>query len=483
MPFFRPEAQFHRYMRQATARQRTAAVRALLHTLDERTDAAALPVRTDAPDKLSPSATPFQPSLQVVHRLVSHSFVLVLVLCIISGGGFRTWSESQTAAIASPQYGDSQPASSLWQDDIVHSIAPIDMSTDQDIYERLTPRQFLARTTESPLFVRTYAVQAGDTFQSIATANNISPETLLWANGFENGATLPVGVELRIPRISGVTHTVEPDETIESIAQHYAVPVEAIELLPENAIKPGAQPIAGSELFIPGGYVEPTAQIIKRYGSMAQFVAQPAQLAGVVREPQTNVRTGPGRVYPRAYQFDQGERVVPLAKNGTWIKVDVDGDAGWVLAELIDLPGGLFDTLPVSNDIPPPPVVWVWPTRGVITSPFGQRWGVLHNGLDIANNAWTPILAARTGRVHEAGWCSGYGYCVKIDHGDGIETIYGHLVTKPKVHAGDEVAAGQLIGSMGSTYDASGGGYSTGVHLHFTVKVNGRAVNPLNYLP
>jgi murein DD-endopeptidase MepM/ murein hydrolase activator NlpD len=85
--------------------------------------------------------------------------------------------------------------------------------------------------------------------------------------------------------------------------------------------------------------------------------------------------------------------------------------------------------------------------------------------------------------VFEAGWCSGFGYCVKIDHGDGVSTIYGHMLKKPPVGAGTTVEVGDLIGYMGSTFDRSGGGFSTGVHLHFTVKVNGKAVNPLKYLP
>jgi murein DD-endopeptidase MepM/ murein hydrolase activator NlpD len=108
---------------------------------------------------------------------------------------------------------------------------------------------------------------------------------------------------------------------------------------------------------------------------------------------------------------------------------------------------------------------------------------MFHDGLDIANDAGTKIYSARAGQVFEAGWCRGFGYCVKIDHGDGMTSIYGHLLKRPPVHSGDTVSAGDLIGSMGSTFDASGGGYSTGVHLHFTIKVNGKAVNPLKFLP
>ena len=129
---------------------------------------------------------------------------------------------------------------------------------------------------------------------------------------------------------------------------------------------------------------------------------------------------------------------------------------------------------------------WVWPTSGDLTSGFGyrnMRVGRFHNGIDIANKKGTPIRAARAGTIVEAGWCSGYGYCVKINHPNGFRTEYGHMAWKPPVRAGQTVDAGDLIGYMGTTYDRKGGGYSTGVHLHFTVKQGGKAVNPLRYLP
>ena len=129
---------------------------------------------------------------------------------------------------------------------------------------------------------------------------------------------------------------------------------------------------------------------------------------------------------------------------------------------------------------------WLWPTFGQITSAFGwrdfqvARW---HNGVDIANAKDTPIAAARGGVVTEAGWCSGYGFCVKIKHANGYSTEYGHLAGQPPVRAGDAVAAGTIIGAMGTTYDRDGGGFSTGVHLHFTIRRSGQALDPLQFLP
>lgn len=117
-----------------------------------------------------------------------------------------------------------------------------------------------------------------------------------------------------------------------------------------------------------------------------------------------------------------------------------------------------------------------WPAaRGSISSRFGMRGGRMHNGLDIAAAQGTPIYAAESGRVCFTGWNGGYGRMVDIDHGGGVRTRYAHL-SSAAVSAGRYVERGQVIGYMGST------GNSTGSHLHFEVIVNGRPLNPLNYL-
>jgi uncharacterized protein YraI len=101
-----------------------------------------------------------------------------------------------------------------------------------------------------------------------------------------------------------------------------------------------------------------------------------------------------------------------------------------------------------------------------------------HNGIDLAADAFTPLLAADGGTVEYAGWCDcGLGYYVKIDHGNGFKTLYGHMAEIPWVSAGESVAKGDVIGPVGST------GISTGPHVHFILEVNGVAQDPLAYLP
>ena len=118
------------------------------------------------------------------------------------------------------------------------------------------------------------------------------------------------------------------------------------------------------------------------------------------------------------------------------------------------------------------------PVSGIITSRFGNRESIRtsgHTGLDIAAPAGTPIKAAADGKVIFSGYSGGYGYVVKLDNGNGVETYYGHC-SKLYVSTGEKVEAGDIIAAVGST------GNSTGNHLHFEVRVNGEEVNPQNYL-
>ena len=120
----------------------------------------------------------------------------------------------------------------------------------------------------------------------------------------------------------------------------------------------------------------------------------------------------------------------------------------------------------------------VTPVSGIITSRFGNRESIRtsgHTGLDIAAPAGTPIKAAAAGTVTFSGYSGGYGYVVKMDNGNGVETYYGHC-SALYVSAGETVEAGDVIAAVGST------GNSTGNHLHFEVRVNGSVVNPQNYL-
>ena len=124
----------------------------------------------------------------------------------------------------------------------------------------------------------------------------------------------------------------------------------------------------------------------------------------------------------------------------------------------------------------------IWPAKGVISSTFGARQdpvyggGAFHEGLDIANDTGTTIVATAAGTVTYAAYAGGDGNLIEIDHGNGFITKYGHN-SALLVQAGMTVKKGQSIALMGST------GKSTGSHLHYEVRVNGVATDPLLFLP
>lgn len=123
----------------------------------------------------------------------------------------------------------------------------------------------------------------------------------------------------------------------------------------------------------------------------------------------------------------------------------------------------------------------MWPVRGRIMAGFGQRLdpfsgeGAFHSGVDISAPMGTRVESGGDGIVLEAGWDTGYGNAIVVDHGYGMSTKYGHL-SKIFVVVGQEVKRGEVIGAVGMT------GKATGPHLHYEVIVNETPVNPMKYL-
>lgn len=125
----------------------------------------------------------------------------------------------------------------------------------------------------------------------------------------------------------------------------------------------------------------------------------------------------------------------------------------------------------------------IWPVEGESTDAFGVRGNPFgggsseyHSGQDISAPKGTPVVAPADGTVTHAGWQSGYGNLVTIDHGNGLSTRYGHL-SKVEVVVGQEIRRSELLGLVGST------GRSTGPHLHYEVRIGEVAVSPRHYLP
>lgn len=147
-----------------------------------------------------------------------------------------------------------------------------------------------------------------------------------------------------------------------------------------------------------------------------------------------------------------------------------------IAQEIAEATGGL--PLPAGPLPTPSAAGFIWPVEGTFTSGFGYRWGRMHEGIDIAAAEGTPIRVAADGTVilmqseYESG---GYGNYTCIDHGGGLSTCYAHQ-SSFATSSGASVSQGDLIGYVGNT------GHSYGAHLHFEVRVNGVATDPMGYL-
>jgi len=186
---------------------------------------------------------------------------------------------------------------------------------------------------------------------------------------------------------------------------------------------------------------------------------------------------------------DNGE----LYKGQTQLKVEGVEGRKIVKAEIVSINGIVEDTNVIDEEIiesPKDAIVlrgtkerprtlaygeFIMPSRGTISSRFGQRWSSQHTGVDIAVPRGTPNKAADGGMVTFVGWSGGYGKLVIIDHENGYTTYYAHNDTIT-VKKGQRVARGETIGTAGTT------GKATGPHLHFEVRKNGVPVNPLDYV-
>jgi murein DD-endopeptidase MepM/ murein hydrolase activator NlpD len=210
--------------------------------------------------------------------------------------------------------------------------------------------------------------------------------------------------------------------------------------------------------------------------------------------PLVTVQTTEVAKYMTAIQYDiTFEETSTLYKGEQTIKSSGKPGQKEVVAEIVRENGTEVKREELSAVVVSPPVsqvvlkgtkelppligtgTFIYPTRGTLSSRFGTRWGRMHYGIDIAAPYGTKIRASDGGKVIFAGWDGALGYVVRIDHGQNKVTVYGHC-SKLMVKAGDKVYQDQHIANVGST------GRSTGPHVHFEVRINGVAKNPLNYL-
>ena len=265
-------------------------------------------------------------------------------------------------------------------------------------------------------------------------------------------------------------HIVQPGETLNEIAKLYGITRQ--QLIEENSIQNPNLIFVYQRLKIPQTNGVERLQLTERENS---FLSNNNSTGATV---QNSDRVG------NALQ----ENVTPKLSG-------IDNSAMEDNEEVLSSPTGITITLSANTTPELPPLSspekylpvtpaetpfngYIWPAKGTFTSGFGWRWGRPHRGIDIAAPIGTPIMAAAAGEVISAGWNSGgFGNLVKVKHPNGSVTLYAHN-NRILVRRGQKVEQGQQIAQMGST------GYSTGSHLHFEIRLNGKApVNPMAYLP
>lgn len=358
-----------------------------------------------------------------------------------------------------------------------------------------------------------YQVKPGDTLNTIARHHGLSVTELIRANNIRNPNLIKVNQHLIIPQ------SVNPSVAQETSPVTVGTPSRdnlssAVETATSQTLSAPASPLVASvnsqqTIEIPveapsATYTEKLKEEVVQLQQTYRYERSSSQTVSVTANPSSPQAVNPEWASDRQLpnQPSIGSQNVQTAqasaarasRTPTWQTSRPPSQ----LVGAAPVESGAYNPMlqtPVGETVAPdlPPLAdpeqylpnvparfngYIWPTRGVITSGYGRRWGRMHRGIDIAAPIGTPIVAAASGEVVYAGWNSGgYGNLVKVKHPDGSLTLYAHN-NRILVRSGQAVEQGQQISEMGST------GYSTGPHLHFEVHPTGQAaVNPIAFLP
>jgi murein DD-endopeptidase MepM/ murein hydrolase activator NlpD len=266
-----------------------------------------------------------------------------------------------------------------------------------------------------------YTVKDGDSLSQIAQNFGVSVNTILWANNITNKSTIKPGTVLVILPVSGVQHTVRSGETLSSIAKKFGA--DSNDVAQFNGLSADGALAAGSTIIIPGGELPATKTAPKISKTKKKTASTlPANLSVDVSASDTSSSDGSG-----ATNYSDATNNPYKGGSGASHK-------------------GFF-----TNPVP-----------GALLTQSIHGW----NGVDLGAHTGTSIVAAAAGTVllaRTGGWNGGYGDYVIIDNGGGIETLYAHM-SKVKASAGESVSAGEVIGAVGTS------GEATGPHLHFEVR-------------
>lgn len=252
-----------------------------------------------------------------------------------------------------------------------------------------------------------YTVQSGDSLSEIAQKHGVSVNTILWANNITDPKTIKTGTKLVILPVSGVQHTVRSGETLASIAKKFGADVS--DIAQYNGISAGGALTAGTTILIPGGELPSVSTVATKSSTTKKKT--------VSTKSSTTVGSNLSVATSNPYRGGSGSE-----RDGFFVN---------------PVPGARL-------------------TQGI------HGW----DAVDLGISAGTPIHAAAAGKVilsRTGGWNGGYGNYVIVDHGNGIQTLYAHM-SSTAAAVGDTVSAGEVIGYVGTT------GEATGPHVHFEVR-------------
>jgi len=346
-------------------------------------------------------------------------YLVAFCVVVLSVWGIGTLIVSGKSA--SPEISPIPPTSKVetLPDDV--STPEFDVDDQSDGVIRQSEPQFEGEiVVEDRDEVTTYVVESGDTIFGIADKFGLMPETILWSNRYIIGDTpdgLVIGVELNILPEDGLYHKWSEGEGLNGVASFYGVDPDVIVNYPGNDLD---------------------ADTVGDY-------ANPNITPGTMLIVPGGVRPTVSWVVARDEAASGSSYLGPGACGGI-----IYGNVGT----------GTF----------------TWPTTATWLSGYDFTPPV-HNGLDFDGDFGSPIYASDTGVIVYSGWSDrGYGNLIVIDHDDGWQTFYAHLMDGTLLPCGTNVQKGQLIASMAST------GNSSGPHLHFELRLNGGAMNPWLFL-
>ena len=278
---------------------------------------------------------------------------------------------------------------------------------------------------------------AGETLPQLASRLDLSLQTLQLANPAVSGS-IAAGARIRVPPGEGLSVLLEEGDSVLGLAIRHGVAPSAV--LEANDLEQLSEVGPGDWLYLP-----------------VESVGRDA--AGL---PQTAATGGPAEL-PPAPPAELPPVEVPPAEWHAREQAELLARAPLLIGEFV----------PTSS-------VFLMPLEGRLSSSYGWRnisvaGNRFHGGIDLAVDLGTPVAAAMDGIVVRAGWVGAYGYAVYIDHGEGLQTRYAHL-SELLVAVGSRVRQGDIIARAGSS------GASTGPHLHFEIRMEGQAVDPLSLL-